>query len=235
MESQKTGCAKIANQDVICGSVTINAPRFDVSDPRNADYVLVQVNAFSCNYRDKALMVRAAEKMEKQEGAQPFAFFGSDFVGTIKAAGRNVSDLRDGMKVIPDCAYPYAPSDSVAPGVVTNEASRRWLRLHRAKLLPIPDSMPDEIAASYSIGSQTSDRLPRHARTRTIRIREQADSTRPQEPQTLCTLDEWNCYSRWPRRSNSRVRPNSHRHDCRTNASVCCQTRGRNWKTTGRR
>ena len=28
--------------------------------------------------------------------------------------------------------------------------------MHRAKLLPIPDSMSDEIAASYSIGSQTS-------------------------------------------------------------------------------
>ena len=154
--SRKTGCSTIANQDVLCGSVVINAPRFDVSDSRNADYVLVQVNAFSCNYRDKALIVRAAEKMEKQEDAQPFAFFGSDFVGTVKAVGSNVSDLHDGMRVIPDCSYPYAPSGSVAPGVVTNEASRGWLRLHRAKLLPIPDIMPDEIAASYSIGSQTS-------------------------------------------------------------------------------
>lgn len=154
--SQKTGLARIADQDILCGSVTINAPRFDIFDPRNADYVLVRVNAFSCNYRDKALIVRAAEKMEAQEDAQPFAFFGSDFVGTVKAVGSNVSDLRAGMRVIPDCAYPYISSCGVAAGVVTNEASRGWLRLHRAKLLPIPDSMSDEIAASYSIGSQTS-------------------------------------------------------------------------------
>lgn len=61
--SQKTGLARIADQDILCGSVTINAPRFDIFDPRNADYVLVRVNAFSCNYRDKALIVRAAEKI----------------------------------------------------------------------------------------------------------------------------------------------------------------------------
>lgn len=105
----KTGFTKIANQDILCGSVTINTPRFDIFDPRNANYVLVQVNAFSCNYRDKALIIRAAEKMEMQEDARPFAFFGSDFVGTVKAVGSNVSDLRAGMRVIPDCAYPYAP------------------------------------------------------------------------------------------------------------------------------
>lgn len=154
--AEEIGSAKIEKQVVHCGIVTINEPRFDSQDPRNADFVLVEVDAFSCNYRDKALIVRAAEKMEKSEEALPFSFFGSDFVGRIRAIGSNVQGLSVGMRVIPDCAYPYAPSDGVAPGVVTNEASKGWLRLHKAKLIPIPDHMSDAIAASYTIGSQTS-------------------------------------------------------------------------------
>ncbi|MDG0843976.1 zinc-binding alcohol dehydrogenase family protein [Staphylococcus equorum] len=129
----------------------------------NENFVLIKVNAFSCNYRDKAIILKSALKM--QEGlnfqASPFAFFGSDFVGTIIDKGASVKDFDIGDRVIPNCAFPKQPFPGVAPGVVTNEASKGWLKLHKSKLITIPNKMSDEIASGYSIGGQTSTSMVR--------------------------------------------------------------------------
>ena len=58
--------------------------------------------------------------------------------------------------MIPNCAYPDPPFPGVAPGAVTNEASKGWLRLHKSKLIKIPEHMNNAVAAGFSIGSQTS-------------------------------------------------------------------------------
>ena len=152
----------ISDTKMTCGIVTVQKPSFDYKNSRNDDFVLVHVDAFSCNYRDKAIIVKSAIKMNTQgEESQPVNFFGSDFVGTITDVGQGVTNLKVGMRVIPNCYYPYQEYEGVATGVVTNEASKGWLKLHKSKLLPIPDDMEDEIAAAFSIGAQTSSSMIR--------------------------------------------------------------------------
>ena len=63
--------------------------------------------------------------------------------------------------MIPNCAYPEPPFPGVVPGAVTNEASRGWLRLHKSKLIKIPDHMDNVVAAGFSIGGQTSTSMVR--------------------------------------------------------------------------
>lgn len=153
----------LAGTDLHLGIVEVDEPHVDPNHEDNRNFVLVKVDAFSCNYRDKALILKSALKMAGSTGVDslPFAFFGSDFVGRIIKKGTDVDHFDIGDRVIPDCAYPEPPFPSVAPGVVTNEASKGWLRLHKSKLIGIPDFMDDEIAASYSIGGQTSTSMIR--------------------------------------------------------------------------
>lgn len=152
----------ILGTTVTSGVVDITKPSFDIKNPQNDDFVLIHVDAFSCNYRDKALIVKAAIKMNsKDTSARPVNFFGSDFVGTITEIGAGVTDLKIGMRVIPNCYYPYKEYEGVATGVVTNEASKGWLKLHKSKVLAIPDYMNDYVAASFSIGAQTSSSMIR--------------------------------------------------------------------------
>ncbi|MBC3049052.1 NADPH:quinone reductase-like Zn-dependent oxidoreductase [Staphylococcus capitis] len=93
--------------------------------------------------------------------APPFDYFGSDFVGRIVAKGYSVDEFDIGQRVIPNCAYPDPPFLGVAPGAVTNEASKGWLRLHKSKLIKIPEHMNNAVAAGFSIGSQTSTSMVR--------------------------------------------------------------------------
>ena len=152
----------ILGTKVTCGLVEVKQPAFDSSSAENLDYVLIHVDAFSCNYRDKALIVKAALRMEKDSHSSlPVSYFGSDFVGTVIATGDGVEHLRKGMRVIPNCYYPYQEYDGIATGVVTNEASKGWLKLHKSKVLEIPSKMSDVIAAAFSIGGQTSSSLIR--------------------------------------------------------------------------
>src|SRR4051812_16305620 len=45
---------------VLLGVVAAAAPRLDAENPEHAHSVLVRVRAFSCNYRDKALILKMA-------------------------------------------------------------------------------------------------------------------------------------------------------------------------------
>ena len=149
------------NIHLVC--VDVERPDFNPNNPSNVRKVLVQVIAFSCNYRDKAIIVKHALQRNSfaSAGVAPFGFFGSDFVARVMSIGAGVTSMRVGDRVIPDCSYPVARDDSAAPGVVTNEASRGWLILDEAKLMVIPHVMPDDIAAGFSIGGQTASSLVR--------------------------------------------------------------------------
>lgn len=147
--------------------VDVNQPHFDASAERNAEYALVRVDAFSCNYRDKTILLKGEQKVaDSGLSAAPVAYFGSDFVGTVIAIGKNVQNLSVGDYVIPDCSYPHAVVSSAAPGVTTNEASRGWLRIHCGKLLRIPKNFPQNVAAGFSIGAQTSHSMVRRSGVR---------------------------------------------------------------------
>lgn len=153
---------------VLCPAIVdVMQPRFDESAEENADYALVRVDAFSCNYRDKTILLEEGNKVSDAAlAAAPVAYFGSDFVGTVIDVGNDVRNLSIGDRVIPDCSYPQAAIPSAAPGVTTNEASRGWLRIHCGKLLRIPAAFPEDVAAGFSIGGQTSQSMVRRSGVR---------------------------------------------------------------------
>ncbi|MEM1245306.1 MAG: zinc-binding alcohol dehydrogenase family protein [Acidobacteriota bacterium] len=126
-------------------------PVFEPDSAEHAEHVLVRVRAFSCNYRDRAILARA-----RAAGGMNSVFpFGSEFAGEVEAVGRGIDDLRAGDRVMADGSWPSA-IDGVPDGLPTNSASKERLVVPRAKLFEIPAEMSDEVAASFQIGGQTS-------------------------------------------------------------------------------
>jgi NADPH:quinone reductase-like Zn-dependent oxidoreductase len=124
----------------------------DPHDPQQASEVLVQVKAFSCNYRDKSLIFKA----RANGSGTSFYTLGSEFCGEVVDIGPEVTDLKIGDRVIGDGQYPYSGVEGLRPGLPTNHGSKEYQRLHQAKLIKIPDAMPDEVAAAFPVGAQTT-------------------------------------------------------------------------------
>lgn len=131
--------------------IETEALRFDPDKASNADKVFLKVRAFSCNYRDRALALH----MTKPQHQRRYLVIGSEFVGEVLAVGRNVKDLKPGDRVIGNGAYPASGVPGVLPGLPTNQGSREFQILHRQKLLRVPETVPDDIAAGFAIGGQT--------------------------------------------------------------------------------
>jgi NADPH:quinone reductase-like Zn-dependent oxidoreductase len=85
-----------------------------------------------------------------------FYVVGSEFVAEVLDVGPGVTGLVPGDRVIGNNSYPSSGWDGLAPGVPTNHASKEVQLFHQAKLIKIPTSMPDDVAASFSIGAQTT-------------------------------------------------------------------------------
>lgn len=137
---------------VNCGIIHTKDITFASNDPVFSNHVLFQVKAFSCNYRDKRLILDTATSAP----ANRFNAVGSEFVGIVLAIGTDVTDLKPGDRVIANNCYPDSGVTGLPAGVPTNHASKEFRILHRAKLIKIPDVMPNDVAASFSIGGQTS-------------------------------------------------------------------------------
>lgn len=142
---------KFGNIPVRFGVSNIAKPSFDPQSERDRDFVLVRVSAFSCNYRDKGLLL-----FNLESNPDSIIPFGSEFSGTIVSVGAGVEDFHIGDRVMPESAYPEGPAEGISPGVATNFASQGWLRLHHGKLTKVPDSMDDLVAASFTLGAQTA-------------------------------------------------------------------------------
>lgn len=136
--------------EVTTGILDSEPPPFDPRRPEHADMALVDVTAFSCNYRDRSVVVRAATHLP------PDAWYaiGSEFVATVVAVGHEVDSLAAGDRVIPDGAWPATATR--AGGLPTNHGSRGRQILPAAQLIAIPATLPDEAAAGFTIGAQTS-------------------------------------------------------------------------------
>ncbi len=93
--------------------------------------------------------------------APPFAYFGSDFVGTIVVKGYSVEQFEIGQRVIPNCAYPEPPFPGVVPGAVTNEAQEDGSGYISQSLLKYQIKMDNVVAAGFSIGGHTSTSMVR--------------------------------------------------------------------------
>ncbi|WP_353065844.1 alcohol dehydrogenase catalytic domain-containing protein [Arcanobacterium hippocoleae] len=148
------GVFNLGGKDLSVAAPNFCRPTFDVDSPNNAAYVLIKVLAFSCNYRDKGLLLNNIQLLES--GACKFLPFGSEFCGEIVAVGKEVIGLKPGDRVMGNNAYPDSGAAGVLPGVATNFASLGYLRLHNAKVVLVPEWLSDESAAAFSIGSQTA-------------------------------------------------------------------------------
>lgn len=135
-----------------CGLIHTKDTHFDRNSPENRFSVLVKKRAFSCNYRDKNLIF----KMSTRGPEDSFYVVGSDFVGEVVDTGSQVTGLQIGDRVIGNNAYPESGVKGVPPGVPTNNASKEYQVFHQVKLIKVPQEMPDEVAAAFSIGAQTT-------------------------------------------------------------------------------
>lgn len=119
--------------------------------------VLVKVYAFSCNYRDKGLLLYFNDMCQNFDNEnKPFASpFGSEFIAQVIEVGKNVTKLKVGDLVIPDGSYPCRKNGKLG-GLPTNYASQRFHCFDENQVVKIPDTMPYEIAASFTIASQTA-------------------------------------------------------------------------------
>lgn len=138
--------------DVLCGLIYTEDVEFDPADPKNNVRVLVKKRAFSCNYRDKSFIFKAAKNAPDDR----FYTVGSDFVAEVVQVGSLVEDLKVGDRVIANNSYPDPVVPYLRPGIPTNHGSKEYQIFHYKQLLKIPDSMSDEAAAAFSIGGQTS-------------------------------------------------------------------------------
>lgn len=143
---------EINQVNILGGLLHTDNLQFDKNNPKNHHQVLVKKKAFSCNYRDKNIIF----KMSVKGPEDSFYTVGSDFVGEVVDLGKEVTELKIGDRVIGNNAYPQAGVADVRPGIPSNHGSKEYQIFHQVKLIKIPPEMSDEVAASFSIGGQTS-------------------------------------------------------------------------------
>ncbi|MGD1919813.1 MAG: zinc-binding alcohol dehydrogenase family protein [Pleurocapsa sp.] len=134
------------------GMIHTNDLEFDRNAPENEFMVLIKTKAFSCNYRDKHFILKAATKAPEKS----FYVIGSEFVGEVIDIGSKVTELEIGDRVIGDGCYPHVKAEGIRPGLPTNNGSKEYQKFHQTKLIKVPPEMPDEVAAAFQIGGQTS-------------------------------------------------------------------------------
>jgi NADPH:quinone reductase-like Zn-dependent oxidoreductase len=151
-QAHGAGRFRLDRRTLVAALVPTAAPTFDPASPRDAEHVLVEVDAFSCNFRDRAILVRTREA-EPPESVTPT---GSEFCAHVLAVGCAVTDLSVGARVFAAMGWPEPVAPGMRPGVPTSHASRRHHRLHHRQLVHVPDGMGDSPAAAFTLGAQTA-------------------------------------------------------------------------------
>jgi NADPH:quinone reductase-like Zn-dependent oxidoreductase len=148
-----SGVVRIDGHAVRCTTIATEPPRFLPNSGGHAHRVLVRIRAFSCNYRDKALMLHAVSAIQAPQSY----VIGSEFVGDVVAIGAAVSTIAVGDRVVGDNHWPPTGANGhKTGGVPTNHASLEWHVLDERSVRAVPDGMPDDVAASFSLGAQTA-------------------------------------------------------------------------------
>lgn len=144
------GKFKIQGEIIKCALVQDELPDFNLNNFPN--HILVKKSAFSCNYRDIAIML-----MNKNEATQMGTIipFGSEFSGVVIDKGKSVTNLQLGDRVIPNGNYPNNPRSPSIIGLPTNKASLEFELVHKDQLIKIPKNMSFEEGAGFTIGAQT--------------------------------------------------------------------------------
>lgn len=141
-------------ENILFDKIQLSEPFFDKSDPKNYERVLVKVSNFSCNFRDKGVLLKNYHLMV--ENNQEFLPFGSEFSGEIIAQGKNVFNFSIGQKVMGRYDYPYYDKSNSIGGIVTNTASAGWLFIHQKRIAAVPNEMSSSDAACWALGAQTA-------------------------------------------------------------------------------
>jgi alcohol dehydrogenase groES domain protein len=150
-----TGNFNLENEIIHVGLVTEDDFSLkESSDPDNR--VLVKKRGFSCNYRDKTLILNYNKKLKELEknNIHSFSYIGSEFVGEVIDKGKNVSSVNIGDRVVANASYPSYTKDYIG-GLPSNHASRRIDDFRENKIIKIPNSLSDEIASSFVIAAFT--------------------------------------------------------------------------------
>lgn len=155
------GVAAIPGARLPLARVSVARPYFDASAGDTRSQCLLRVEAFSCNYRDRAIAIFGNEQVTQGNGT--VSFLGSEFSARVEAVGDDVCGIRVGDRVMPDATYPLRVSPAVQGGVVTNQASRGWLVLHPDQVIRVPEGMDPVVAAAFSLGAQTACSMVRRA------------------------------------------------------------------------
>jgi NADPH:quinone reductase-like Zn-dependent oxidoreductase len=127
------------------------APAFEAASETHRSRVLVRIIGFSCNYRDQNMLFAT---MRKQEAA--YYVIGSEFTGEVVDVGASVASLSVGDRVIGNNAFSGFRPNGRLQGLPTNHGSAEYQIIHESKLIRIPENMPPEIAAAFSVGAQTT-------------------------------------------------------------------------------
>lgn len=157
---ESVGTFTLNGLDIGCCLLKTDEVNFDQKDSVNAQNVLLQKLGFSCNYRDRSLLlnfaVNARKHAQDDSDDMLYACIGSDFVARVIDKGNDVNHLNIGDVVIPNDSYPIVKESNAIPGIPTNEASSRIQILHKDKLIKIPANMSVSEAAAFTIGAQTA-------------------------------------------------------------------------------
>jgi NADPH:quinone reductase-like Zn-dependent oxidoreductase len=139
---------------VNCGIVATRPPAFESGGEKDRTKVLANVTAFSCNYRDQALILTASKRGPENS----FYTIGSDFVGEVIAVGDAVEGFAVGDKVIGDYSYVGAQfvETPYQQGVATNHSSTEYQAFDANKIIKVPLMMPNEVAGAFSVNAQTA-------------------------------------------------------------------------------
>lgn len=148
--AQQAQAVTVAGAPCRVAVLTVPDPVFE-PEQAHRRHCLIRVEAFCCNYRDQAVLHRAAQLVSGKQ----FFVIGSEFSAVVEAVGADVTQFAPGDRVIADNAYPDAAVDGVRPGIPSNHGSRERQVLHACKLIRIPDTMDMLAAAGASIGGQT--------------------------------------------------------------------------------
>lgn len=165
-DNESVQTIQVENIPVTVACIETDDIPFNPTAPENKKKVLVKKRAFSCNYRDKAILLSNAVKCNTEPNDKVFFIsIGSDFVAEVISIGSEVHGLKPGDRVIASAHYPaskydYPAGDDYTNGFVvglpTNNASRELDIFHFKKLAKIPDQMSDEVASAFTIGAITS-------------------------------------------------------------------------------
>lgn len=149
---------------VNCGIIATRPPAFESGSEKDRAKALINVRAFSCNYRDQSLILLASRKGPENS----FYSIGSDFVGEVLAVGEAVEGLAVGDRVIGDYSYIGAQfvETPFRQGVTTNHSSTEYQVLDANKIVKVPSTMPDEIAGAFSVNAQTAYSIVRKLEVR---------------------------------------------------------------------